>query len=101
MSTESIFLTHPNSACARCGRLYSEHGEEDLRCPQLSTCQLPDCGKAFMVSQGKRGGAPRRKYCCREHMLEHHNRGATERVQKSRLQKRLDAARKLLAEHAQ
>lgn len=64
------------------------------------TCASKECLNHFIAKPGKKGG-PTPKFCCRECMLVAHNRGASERVKTARTKKKLEAARKLLAEHGE
>jgi hypothetical protein len=60
--------------------------------PIVGKCALAECGVTFFVKRGA-NGAPRRKFCCREHMLKNHDLGASQRVRDARLYKKIEAAR--------
>jgi hypothetical protein len=50
---------------------------------KLCQCQLESCGKFFFKIQPPKG-APQKKYCCKEHMLEAHDLDAANRMKKRR-----------------
>lgn len=53
--------------------------------PFIGYCQLPECGARFVIPRGS-NGAPRTKFCSRQHMLANHARTAADRVRRSRAQ---------------